>query len=95
MMSGLTSSMSMSLDTKAAYSWPSSLAPCFGEVALEVQRFRQRTAMVWEDARGGGSIWMVMIFSGVWAATSSMSMPPSVEATTATRLVSRSTSRER
>ena len=37
----------------------------------------------------------VTIFSGVWAATSSMSMPPSVEATTATREVSRSTSSER
>ena len=36
-----------------------------------------------------------MIFSGVECATSSMSMPPSVEATTATRLVSRSTSSDR
>ncbi len=42
-----------------------------------------------------GSIWMVWIFSGVEWATSSMSMPPSVETTTATRLVSRSTSSER
>src|SRR4051794_4094757 len=41
-----------------------------------------------------GSTEKVTIFSGVSCATSSMFMPPSVETTKATRLVSRSTSME-
>jgi hypothetical protein len=42
-----------------------------------------------------GSIENVAIFSGVSCATFSMSMPPSVDTTKATREVSRSTSAER
>ena len=42
-----------------------------------------------------GSIWKVLIFSGVLCATSSMSMPPSVDTIKAMRLVSRSTRAER
>ncbi|MNL55882.1 hypothetical protein D3C87_1793270 [compost metagenome] len=42
-----------------------------------------------------GSIEKLWIFSGVAWATSSMSMPPSVEATTETIEVSRSTSSDR
>jgi hypothetical protein len=42
-----------------------------------------------------GSIEKLTILSGVLCATSSMSMPPSVEATKATREVERSTSAER
>ena len=42
-----------------------------------------------------GSMATRMIFSGLCAATSSISMPPSVEAITVTRPVVRSTSSER
>jgi hypothetical protein len=42
-----------------------------------------------------GSTEKVWIFSGVSWATASMSMPPSVETTKATRLVARSTSADR
>ena len=42
-----------------------------------------------------GSMATRMIFSGLCAATSSISMPPSVEAITVTRPVARSTSSER
>ena len=42
-----------------------------------------------------GSIVMVVIFSGVSSATVSMSIPPSVEATIATRPEPRSTSKAR
>ena len=48
-----------------------------------------------DKCRSTGSIEMVTILSGVLCATSSMSMPPSVETTTATREVSRSISIDR
>ncbi len=80
--SGLISSMSMSFSTKALYrignsDLPSSAAsPVSSSAALMAATFSAVTP-------ASGLMAMVWIFSGVAWATSSMSMPPSVETTKA------------
>jgi hypothetical protein len=66
-----------------------------GEIAVEAERLGEAAHVMRTGCPVTGSTVMVTIFSGVSCATFSMSMPPSVEATIATREDSRSTSIER
>jgi hypothetical protein len=92
--SGLISSIAMSFSTKARYSVGKMNSPSWAARPSSFSAvFSAATSAGVTPA--SGSIDRVMIFSGVSWATASMSMPPSVEATKATRPVSRSTSSDR
>ena len=65
-------------------------APC--ATCLPVEAEPEGELAAWKRLEAdAGSIASLRIFSGVLAATSSISMPPSVDAITATRAVPRST----
>ena len=66
-----------------------------GQITAQAERLGDRAPVMGHGAGGGVDGDGSGIFSGVSWATCSISMPPSVETTKATRAVARSTSAER
>ena len=92
--SGLISSISMSFSMNMRYRFLISATHCL--TWPPVRPRAKATRRPWKsDSPEAGSTLKLTIFSGVEAATSSMSMPPSVEATKLMREVPRSTSSAR
>src|SRR5262249_39647142 len=92
--SGLISSSDMSLGTKAANSCATTPSACLARSPVSPSAWATRRPWC-GSTPVAGSTEKVTIFSGVSCATCSMSMPPAVDTTKATREVARSTSAER
>ena len=90
MTSGLISASEASVSTNALYS-PCSTARACATLPSGTPIFRATSSASASVSPRTGSMNTVWIFSGVFAATASMSMPPSELAMSATRCVPRST----